>query len=209
MHKLSLLPALAAALMGFVAIASAQTYPVEFSAHMFQTMPDSNQASRNIYVGKDVIRIEMGDAEQRRIMIMNTGRQVAWMLNPARKEYLEMKGPSGQTPAGGNRPPLPGEPGSPCGQGQGVACKKLGVETVNGRSTEKWEITFSRGEQSATSVVWVDRSLAMPVREELPGGFVKELRDIKIGPQPAGLFQVPKDYKRVEMPQQSEEASKS
>lgn len=202
MYRSSTLSGLAlAALVHAVALA-AGSYPVEFSARMVQTMPDDKHTAGNIYVGKDKVRTEMGEGDKQRIMIMDTTRKVAWMLNPARKEYLKMTGSAGQA-TGANRPALPGEPGGPCGRNEGVVCKKLGIETVNGRRTEKWEITMSRGQQSASSIVWVDRTLAMPVREELPGGFVRELRNIQVGPQPTTLFQVPRTYKRVEMPAQS------
>ena len=43
----------------------------------------------------------------------------------------------------------------------------------------------------------------MNIREEQPGGFVSELRNIRMGKQPADLFTVPTDYKIMSMPQES------
>lgn len=183
----------------------AESAVVEFSANMVRTMTNKKPMESKIYVGKEQVREEMGSGEKQRIRIVSAGKDKMWLLNPARKEYIEATGPAqmkgvpqGRTPS---RPPLPGEPGSPCSQqGRGLVCKNLGAEKVNGRTTEKWEFVMSRKKQSWRTLVWVDRTLGVPVREEVPGKFLQELRDIRVGPQPASLFQVPEDYRKIEMP---------
>ena len=172
----------------------------QFSAVIVQTMPDNKQMTGKLYVGDKLVRTEMGQRDQQRITIVNSGRGTVWTLNSSRKEYVEMQGQAqGDMPS---RPPLPGEPGSFCEQGKGLTCTKLGVEQVNGRHTEKWQLVMSRDEQTVRWVAWVDRSLGVAVKEELPGGFVRELREIHEGPQEPTLFQVPSDYKRIEIPKQ-------
>ena len=41
------------------------------------------------------------------------------------------------------------------------------------------------------------------IREELPGGYVRELRNIKVGKQAADLFTIPAGYQRQEIPAQT------
>jgi hypothetical protein len=80
----------------------------------------------------------------------------------------------------------------------------VGKETLNGRTTEKWETKVTRpGGQSSVAYQWFDPELNMNIREEQPGGFVSEFRNIRIGKQPADLFTVPPGYKMMSMPQDS------
>jgi len=45
------------------------------------------------------------------------------------------------------------------------------------------------------------------IREELPGGYVRELRDIKVAKQAKSLFDIPTGFHRREMPHRSAPAS--
>nr|MBS0020449.1 DUF4412 domain-containing protein [Gammaproteobacteria bacterium] len=163
-------------------------------------MPDKKESVAKLYVGDGQMRREMGQGEQHRITIVNTESNTAWMLNPNRQEYVEFKVPG--------RPPLPGEGESLCAKEQGLTCTKVSAEKMNGRNTEKWEIVMSQGDRKLRSMVWVDRSLGVPVREELPGGYVRELRDIQEASQDPSLFQVPGGYERIELPEQPPEGAK-
>ncbi len=78
---------------------------------------------------------------------------------------------------------------------RGGSCHKIGSETVNGRSTVKYEGTNAKGE---TSNVWVDPKLRFPVKWEGKNGSW-ELRNIQEGTQPASLFEIPADYKKFDM----------
>ncbi|MGF1613334.1 MAG: hypothetical protein ACFCVA_05280 [Gammaproteobacteria bacterium] len=170
----------------------------EFSALNVQILPDKTEMIGKLYVGRGQKRQEMGEDQKQRINILDLERNVAWILNPSRREYIEFKGPAQENIP--SRPPLPGEPGSLCGKQKGLTCNEVGAERINGRNTEKWEIVVAEGGREMRSVVWVDRGLGVPVREELEGGYVRELRDIQEGPQDPSLFQVPAEYKRIELP---------
>lgn len=77
----------------------------------------------------------------------------------------------------------------------------LGNEKINGRDTEKWEMNAAGpGGQSARSLQWYDPELKMVIREELPGGYIRELRNIKVAKQKKSLFEIPGDYVREAMP---------
>ena len=77
--------------------------------------------------------------------------------------------------------------------------KFIGQERLQGRHTEKWSITMTRADgQSITSLQWYDPELKMAIREQMQGGFIRELRDIKLGKQQSRLFQIPADYTEVQ-----------
>ena len=76
-----------------------------------------------------------------------------------------------------------------------------GKENINGRNTEKWEISSSSPNgQNLLSQQWYDPKLKMVIREELPGGYVRELKNISVSKQSKKLFKVPSDYKQENIP---------
>ena len=77
--------------------------------------------------------------------------------------------------------------------------RPLGQESLNGRPAERWEmkVTHPDGKQML-STQWYDPELQIAIREELPGGNFRELRDIRVGLQPEQLFSVPAGYRRLE-----------
>lgn len=82
--------------------------------------------------------------------------------------------------------------------GSGMEMTLLGREKVDGRDTEKWEMKATRpGGKSPATLQWYDPELQMNIREEHSGGFLREIKKISIGPQPATLFTVPEGYREV------------
>ncbi len=77
--------------------------------------------------------------------------------------------------------------------------KMLKKENVNGRDTEKWQRTLSRPDGSTMqSYQWYDPKLKIAIREEVAGGYVRELRNIKEGKQSESLFEIPKDFTKID-----------
>lgn len=77
--------------------------------------------------------------------------------------------------------------------------KMLGSSTVNGRKLEQWESIYNHPSgQHRVSKQWYDPELKMVIREELPGGYLRELTNIKIKKQDRKLFSIPKGYKKIE-----------
>jgi hypothetical protein len=76
-----------------------------------------------------------------------------------------------------------------------------GQQRLNGRQVEHWEQSLSLpdGEIQRASQ-WYDPQLQIAIREELPGGYFRELRNIVVAVQPAQLFEVPAGYQRLERP---------
>lgn len=83
----------------------------------------------------------------------------------------------------------------------------LGKESLDGRATERWEITTTRSDkESMTSTQWYDPELKIAIREELSGGYFRELRDIRVGAQSPQLFVVPAGYQQTTPPQRQQSA---
>ena len=85
--------------------------------------------------------------------------------------------------------------------GQIVELKLIGIEKIDGRSAEKWEMTTTAPKQQPMATFqWYDPELKLAVREEFPGGYVSELKNIRVGPQPDDLFAVPAGFARKAAP---------
>jgi hypothetical protein len=235
-----------------ISATSATAAQVEFSAEVIQSVPQQEPQQGRIDVGNDQVRTEMSSGGRTMIQIIDMKHQVAYMLDPAQKTYMERKAGPGEMIPGGGAPPTAA---NPCAGMQNLSCTKVGVETVNARPTEKWVLENTSRGQSGKMTVWFDQVRHTPIREILPdgssmemrlvgkdtvngratekweikamrpggqssvayqwfdpelntnirveqaGGFVYELRDIKIGKQPADLFVVPPGYKLTSMPQ--------
>lgn len=79
--------------------------------------------------------------------------------------------------------------------------RPLGVETADGRQVEKWEQSTAHPDGSRQSALqWYDPQLKIAIREELPGGFYRELRNIRVARQAPELFEIPAGFQRVEIP---------
>jgi hypothetical protein len=79
--------------------------------------------------------------------------------------------------------------------------RPVGLEKLDSRPTEKWEMVTRRTDgKTMTATQWFDTELGIVIREELPGGYLRELRDIQVGPQDPALFEVPAGYREVPAP---------
>ena len=76
------------------------------------------------------------------------------------------------------------------------SCTKIGSDTVNGRSTVKYEGVSSKGEKG---YVWIDTKLHCVIKTDGGTGGGIELRNIQEGSQPASLFEVPSGYTKFDM----------
>jgi hypothetical protein len=48
---------------------------------------------------------------------------------------------------------------------------------------------------------WYDPEINMNIREEMAGGYTRDIVNIKVGPQPKDLFGIPAGYTETSMPQ--------
>ena len=130
------------------------------------------------------------------VQIFDPTRQSVWIVCPDKHSYLEQ---TAHMPV--EWPPLPGDPRL-CDNSKGVACTKIGTETISGRTTERWDVVVTQGGKIVRQLaIWVDPKIAIPIRQEVhPMDMAIELRNIKEGPQPNSLFEVPAGFQKMEMP---------
>jgi len=172
----------------------------EFSAEIFDGKKAEPQAK--VYFGKDKIRFESEKKDPRGggAMIMNLATQSTTVVMDQQHMYMELPA---QIAAQRNTYHFfrTGDVDSACSDwlaqswNKGGTCHKVGNDTVNGRSTVKYEGTNSRGE---AGTMWLDPKLRFPVKWEGKNGG-GELRNIQEGAQPASLFEIPSGYTKFDM----------
>jgi hypothetical protein len=174
----------------------------DFSAELVNNSEKPSSGQSKIFASKDKMRIEgQGQNGHNSAFIINFGAQTTDVLVPERKMYIESS--LGQGP--GTRRAFnffrATDVENACDEWQKMAtkpggkCQKLGSETVNGRSTVKYQGTSADGD---VSYVWIDPKLRFPVKWQGKdhGG---ELRNIQEGAQPASLFEIPADYQKMDL----------
>ncbi len=120
------------------------------------------------------------------------------MLMVEQKMYIEHKAGQmqGRGPGSNFTQELhPYDPENPCANQPDITCKKIGVETVSGRTCDHWEITDKKGQ---VSNLWVDQKLHFPIKATTSDSSIL-LSNMKEGEPEASLFQVPSDYRKMDM----------
>lgn len=172
----------------------------EFSADIFDNNHPDNAAK--IYFAKDKIRFESGRKNaQGGAFIMNMSTHTSLVLMDQQHMYMEMPEEMvNQRKAYDFFRVHDVE--NACSdwlaqeRNKGGSCHKVGTETVNGRSTVKYEGTNAEGKSGA---VWIDPKLQFPVKWQDKGGSGGELRNIQEASQPSSLFEVPAGYTKFDM----------
>ena len=131
------------------------------------------------------------------VIITDFKTQTIDILMPEQRMYMEHK--AGEM--AGHRPGMmpnikPFEdPDNPCAREEGMTCKKVGVEQVNGRTCDHWQITDKSGK---VSNVWIDQKLHFPIKA-VGEDSTWELSNIQEGEPSASLFQIPSGYTKMDM----------
>lgn len=178
--------------------------PIPFSADMRIGAGGVEEKALNLahfmegrlYVGNKGLRTEMSvEPYGPAVLITDFGDQRTQVLIPKQQVYLELKISSLDGAGLGllrRLQPL-SDPSNPCSGQEGSTCKNIGVEEVNGRASDHWEITESTG--TAYSL-WVDEMLRFPIK--ISQGSTLELTNIQEGEPDASLFQVPASYRKTD-----------
>ena len=138
---------------------------------------------------QDVVMIEMGDEKGTSLMLMPKEKRAMKQSRAATESAMDDKMKKKMKGAEANDAvATPVE----------VKVEDLGDETLDGRSLKKLRMTVPDG----TALGWFDKATGAPARME---GTVNgetttlEWKNFKAGPQPAKLFEVPKDYELMDM----------
>jgi len=181
----------------------------EFSAEIVDTQKPDAVSQAKIYMANDKLRIEpvagAGGAKGRGMggaVIVNMTAQTTTVLMDQQHMYMEMPAQAqGQRMAYASNFFRTGDVEMACSdwaqqaKNKGGTCHKVGSDTVNGRSTVKYETTNANGD---TSAFWIDPKLRFPVKWQGKNSS-GELRNVQEGTQPASLFEVPAGYTKFDM----------
>lgn len=196
-------PALLAAL---ILLPAGEAVAQQFSAEMVPVGPGAEQAKlppQKIYVANGKMRTEMTGPGGPRVVIADGKTGIAYMIMPQQKTYMVL--PRRNEAAAWSQI----DPENACPQWEALAkksgqreaegwdCARIREEPVANRLAVKYEATSPEGERF---FAWIDIELRFMVKTLDGDGDGMELRDIREGPQPQTLFELPQGYKKLEMP---------
>ncbi|HKD81507.1 MAG TPA: DUF4412 domain-containing protein [Candidatus Angelobacter sp.] len=178
--------------------------PQPFSADFTSTSTNGNvHMNGKFYFSLPNLRMDMADTGQHQnagpfggkmSMIVDGVNKTAYMLMPDHQMYMEF--PMDQNnPFTQRMPKFQSFSGDPCSVTEGATCKKLGTETLNGRTCDKWEMTEKNGEKET---LWIDQKLHFPIKTVSDKGMTSEFTNIKEGAQDPALFKVPAGYRKFD-----------
>jgi hypothetical protein len=146
------------ATLSFPFSAMAAWFGAQFTADMVSYNPEFRQwqAAGKLYVGKDKMRMDMGESGQQLVTVYDARSHEMYSVNPAQRAYMEMPVPEDSGVPLLAVVSMPGELDSPC-QEPKISCKRVGEEPLNGVTTEKWEMVDDRDPQATLRYVeWID-----------------------------------------------------
>ena len=163
-------------------------WAMEFSAE--QTTRTGNRTmSGKIYFQPDRWRVEMASPDGPKVSISRLDKAITWLLLPGRS-YIEMPLRLDQVPRIG--PHIEGE----------VARKQVGLETVGGRKTEKYEVIIESEGKREVLYQWVAPDIKFAIKTASADGQWESLySSVRLGPQKPDLFELPPGYTKVALPQ--------
>jgi hypothetical protein len=174
----------------------------EFSADVVDLQKPGTPTQAKIYFAGDKMRVESQAAGAHgAAVIINYATQTGDVLMAQQHMYMEMP-MQAQTQRMGYAAAFfrAGDVENACGDWQKMghaqgSCHKVGSDTVNGRSTVKYETTNASGD---VSHFWLDPKLRFPVKWQGKNSS-GELRNIQEGAQPAGLFEIPAGFTKMDL----------
>ena len=154
------------------------------------------------YVTKNKWRAEAEDEEgEKSITIFRYDKEVLWILIPAEKKYMEQKLSMEQIIAAAT------ELGKELEKKEydlKVWKKIVGSEKVSGILCDKYKITtkytYDKKTYTNTMYQWISRRYKeLGMKTVFEDGSYSYLKNVKIGKQPAYLFEIPKGYEKMKM----------
>lgn len=167
----------------------------EFSADIVRLKP-TGAATTKLFVSHDMVRFDSMNQPSKTYVLVDLSKRTSSMVLVDNKTYVVS--PPGRLPAS-----IPlfhvVDPENACPAWnktvtEDANCKKVGDDTVNGRSAVKYTGTAYSGD---TGTAWIDKKLKLTIKWEGEKG-AAELQNIQEGPQTASLFQIPSDYEKMD-----------
>jgi hypothetical protein len=183
-------------------VAGAQQFSAAFSeTDAGQVSAHAPTSSGKIYVSNAKVRIEAsrfpGD-----YFLIDGEKGTAYLVKPSSRIFMEARQSSPLT-----RLLVGVEPDNPCSQWQRMAivagaseqsdhwrCERISEEKIDGRAAVVYR-AYSPG-QDLTG--WIDASLKFPLKIQAEKIATFALSNVKEGPQPANLFEIPANFKKFD-----------
>jgi hypothetical protein len=160
---------------------------LDFSADSINTSKAGKITSK-IFYSKDKFRTEMTKPAQM-INIVRMDKKVMWNIMPVEKMYMELPFSLENKPRVDEK--FEGE----------IERKHVGSETIDGHPTKKYLVTYKVGSKKEQVYQWLATDISFPVKTSaVDGSWTQEFKNIKMGPQAGSLFELPKGYKKMQMP---------
>ena len=191
------------AIVSCLAFSNLPALAQEFSADLVHSRP-AGALPGKVMVKGNKIRFETTNGEHGSVVILDVTQQTGFMLIPDSKMYTTLQ-PARTAVAIPVFHPV--SPEDACGAWEKYvnkpgSCTKIGEETVNGRAAVRYRGVARGGDPGSA---WVDRKLNFVVKWDGLAG-AAELQNIREGPQSTELFEVPKDYEKMDIGTQKTEA---
>jgi hypothetical protein len=195
-------------LLMLLAVSSAFAYqaPPPFSADVSTTSATGNlNMTGKMYISLPRMRMDMNNAGNGKAagpfggktsMIIDAPAKMMYMLMTEQHMYMEFSMDQ-NSPMTQRMPKFEDlfKGNDPCAGREGATCKKLGTETVNDRSCDKWLITEKSGK---TETFWIDQKIHFVIKA-IVGDITTNYTNIKEGPQDASLFKIPDGFRKMDM----------
>lgn len=169
--------------------ATAQAPPRDFSADVIHTT-GKRVVNEKVYSSDKAVRIEKEEKGKKSISIMRLDRKQLLVLMPDQKSYMDM-GSFGQGTAD-----LVSSM-----EGAKIDRQAQGSENVGDYHCDKYRVQTTYEGHVYTGLEWDAKELnGFPVKQaDEKGAWSKEYQNVKLGPQDPSLFEVPPDYKKIDL----------
>ncbi|MBI3950170.1 MAG: DUF4412 domain-containing protein [Acidobacteria bacterium] len=136
-----------------------------------------------IYVDNGKMRVEMEMLGQQVASIVRPDKNLAYVIMPTQKMIMEVPiNPENQMLANANS--------------KDAKRELVGTETIKGQLCDKYKITGGNN----VVYLWANKGTHIPVQLQSADQKVKvEWNNVKVGPQPASLFEPPAGYRKMSM----------
>ncbi|UCD91152.1 MAG: DUF4412 domain-containing protein [Desulfobacterales bacterium] len=166
-------------------------FAAEFQADLIQKH-QGMEIKGKFYIKKNKTRMDMDMMGQKTSMITRMDKNVTWNVQHGAMMYLEM--------------PIPQESAQTLQTDEELkkiaVKKKIGSETVNGYTCDKYEIIY-HDKQRGKLIQWFSRKLNFPVKmiyHGPQGDMSIEYKNIQVGNVKDSLFEVPQGFQKMSMP---------
>lgn len=161
----------------------------EFSADMVMTYKGEGRMTGKVFYKADKFRMDMKSQAGEMSTITRLDKNMAWSLMHQQKMYMEI-------PLNLKNRPMVEER-----MKNELERKQVGTETIEGYQAKKYLITYKEGEAKRQIYQWITDKYSFPIKTAATdGSWSQEYRNIRTGPQPDSLFEVPAGYKKFQMP---------